>query len=81
MPFAGKTRFRLYLPSRTTAGIIGIHFHFAARPPQICSGTTGGVSEALSSNQGDPGSCKNPVCREAHLELAGVLLERGQFER
>ncbi|CAB1105568.1 unnamed protein product [Ectocarpus sp. CCAP 1310/34] len=28
-----------------------------------------------------PGSCRNSVCYEAHLELAGELLARGGFER
>lgn len=37
--------------------------------------------EASGGDQGAPGGCKNPVCYEAHLELVGALLGRGQFER
>eukprot|EP00903_Cladosiphon_okamuranus_P005962 g5886.t1 len=48
---------------------------------KLCTGNKGTLSEAASSDQGGPGSCKNPVCYEAHLELVGVSLGHGQFAR
>eukprot|EP00752_Nemacystus_decipiens_P018735 g16797.t1 len=49
---------------------------------EICTGNETTLSEAESIDEVGPGSCnKHPVCYEAHLELVGVLLERGRFER
>lgn len=46
----------------------------------MCGGT-GGASGKSHGNDTFTRCRTSPVCNEAHLELAGALLERGQFNR